>query len=158
MIDNAVEAGAKKITIKLMEDVVDGGPVLRLTDDDGCGMNERELLDGPLSLAYTKKVGDHYGMGATTSIPVIAPYALILSAKPATCSSLGPTRTVGCISSSLSTHIGADQAKVPQCSWCLVNGRWEIIAESDAHHPLTLQAREASLELLTSLRLLGSRN
>ena len=143
LVDNAVEAGATRMSIELTQAA--DFSVLHM-HDDGCGMSERQLLDGPLSLAYTSKAGTHYGMGATTSIPAISPYALILS-------SVGGThRTIGCLSSELSVHVGAEQTKMPQCSWALAAGGsgWEVMATSEAEAPLSLEARQASLALLTS--------
>ena len=65
--------------------------------DDGIGMTEREVRD-LLSLGYTRKRGSHYGMGATTSMPAIAEYALVFSCRGGHC-------TVGCLSSKLNLKL-----------------------------------------------------
>ena len=140
LADNALEAGASRFQLELS--AVDGLSVMTMTDD-GRGMSEVGLLDGPLSLAYTGKAGSHYGMGATTSIPAIGPFALVLS-------STGRQRTVGCISSELSVKIGADQTKMPQCSWEDGEGGFRLIEARSADAPLTAEARRASLSLMTS--------
>ena len=142
LADNALEAGASRLEIDLCSSP-DGGLSIMTMTDDGRGMSEVQLLDGPLSLAYTGKAGTHYGMGATTSIPAIAPYALVLS-------STGRRRTVGCISSELSVTIGADQTKMPQCSWEDGIGGFRVLEGVSADAPLAAHARHASLRLMTS--------
>ena len=59
LMDNGIEAGASEMRISLHK--LRGEPMLTLTDN-GRGMTERALLDGPLSLCYTSKHGTHYGM------------------------------------------------------------------------------------------------
>ena len=141
LADNCVEARASRLTIDLYS--TDGLSMLKIVDD-GVGMSERTLLDGPLSLAYTGKLGTHYGMGATTSIPAIAPYALIFSCVG------GTKRTIGCISSALSVRVRAQQTKMPQVSWEATAEGWQLVETTDEDYPHPLAARAASLELITS--------
>ena len=98
LLDNGIEAGASEMRVGLHK--LRGVSMLTMTDN-GRGMTERSLLDGPLSLCYTKKGGTHYGMGATTSIPAIGGFCLIFSVGT------NGQRTVGFLSSKLSAQVKA---------------------------------------------------
>ena len=141
LMDNGIEAGASEMRISLHK--LRGEPMLTMTDD-GRGMTERALLDGPLSLCYTSKHGTHYGMGATTSIPAIGGFCLIFSVTA------GGHRTLGFLSSKLSAKVQASQTKMPQCTWSppRADGTSELLATQGADAPLGLDARRASLQVI----------
>ena len=141
LMDNGIEAGASEMRISLHK--LRGEPMLTMTDD-GRGMTERALLDGPLSLCYTSKHGTHYGMGATTSIPAIGGFCLIFSVTA------GGHRTLGFLSSKLSAKVQASQTKMPQCTWTppRADGTSELLATQGADAPLGLDARRASLQVI----------
>ena len=141
LMDNGIEAGASEMRISLHK--LRGEPMLTMTDD-GRGMTERALLDGPLSLCYTSKHGTHYGMGATTSIPAIGGFCLIFSVTA------GGHRTLGFLSSKLSAKVQASQTKMPQCTWTppRADGTSELLATQGADAPLGLDVRRASLQVI----------
>ena len=141
LMDNGIEAGASEMRISLHK--LRGEPMLTMTDD-GRGMTERSLLDGPLSLCYTSKHGTHYGMGATTSIPAISGFCLLFSVTA------GGHRTVGFLSSKLSAKVQASQTKMPQCTWTATaaDGSSALLATKGAEAPLGLEARRASLQVI----------
>ena len=141
LMDNGIEAGASEMRISLHK--LRGEPMLTMTDD-GRGMTERALLDGPLSLCYTSKHGTHYGMGATTSIPAISGFCLLFSV------SAGGHRTLGFLSSKLSAKVQASQTKMPQCTWTAAgaDGTSALLATKGADAPLGIDARRASLQVI----------
>ena len=147
LMDNGIEAKATEMRVGMH--TYRGVAMLMMTDN-GCGMTERVLRDGPLSLAYTFKEGTHYGMGATSSMPAIAGFSLIFSVTA------GGHRTVGLLSSRLSGAVNADQTKMPQCTWVPAAQGDVILGDApdltavagDPEAPLGLAARRASLALL----------
>ena len=141
LMDNGIEAGATEMRISLHK--IRGVQMLTMTDD-GRGMSERSLLDGPLSLCYTSKNGTHYGMGATTSIPAISGFCLIFSVGA------NGHRTLGFLSSKLSAKVQASQTKMPQCTWAAASadGTSALLASKGADAPLGADARHASLQVI----------
>jgi len=148
LMDNGIEAKASEMRVGMH---TYRGVALMMMTDNGCGMTERVLRNGPLSLAYTFKEGTHYGMGATSSMPAIAGFSLIFSVTA------GGHRTVGLLSSRLSGAVNADQTKMPQCTWvpaaqgdAVLGDATEVAAAvaGDPEAPLSLAARRASLALL----------
>ena len=111
LIDNARESKATHLFI----DTSNNGAVLTI-EDNGTGMTEAAMLRGLASIGYTSKddlaTGKHYGFGCKTSIPRLADYALILTRESRT-----GYRTVGLLSSVFCATSGADESRLPLCSW-----------------------------------------
>ena len=146
IIDNAREAQATKVHIDArvhVDETSQRSVTILSVVDNGCGMNERVMQDGVLSLAFTKKdataTGQHYGMGSTAAIPRIAEHALFLSRAN------GQRRTAGLLSKSLSQHLGSRELKVPQCSW---DDDGQLFEGSTTDEPLSAQQRLASEEAI----------
>lgn len=109
--DNWCEGLARRVDINVRS--ICNQAVLEIIDN-GCGMHEKTLPDGILSIGFTDKgleTGKHYGMGSTTSIPRLATDALILSL------SKDGLPTVGFLSTRLADHLAVRQAVAPQCTW-----------------------------------------
>ena len=136
LFDNPREAGARALQIDVRgKDVI-------VVSDDGCGMSERCMRDGILSLAYTNKdltTGQHYGMGSTTALPRLSNHSLCFSLN-------GGHRTVGLLSSTLSKELGATELKIPQCTWSVAG---TVFGHQTTEAPLTRAQRAASLAIIT---------
>ena len=144
LVDNAREARSTQCSIDVQLDDRRRLTMLEI-DDDGCGMTEYGMRNA-LSIAYTKKgtdSGAHYGMGCTTAIPRLCDSALCFSVTES-------TFTVGLLSPSLSSKLGATELKVPQCTWARAHAAAQIW---DARHgvpgaALSPEQRAASLEAI----------
>ena len=152
LLDNTREAGARRCEINVRRGRK--GIMIEMIDN-GSGMTEATMRE-MLSIAYTSKdrtTGKHYGMGSTTSIPRLCKSALCFSVhRSGHC-------TAGLLSTTLSKKLGADELKVPQCSWFFEHEGGEVapaasfrVRDTDvkpaAASVLTEAARRESLALM----------
>eukprot|EP00962_Isochrysis_galbana_P028077 scaffold8850_cov134-Isochrysis_galbana.AAC.16 len=138
ILDNCREGEATRIDINVRS--VSQQIVVEIIDN-GCGMDEKQLRDGILSIGYTDKgleTGKHYGMGSTTSIPRLATDGLILSLTR------GGLPTVGYLSTRLSDQRTENQTVVPQCTWA----RTGSVLQTNAGTDVTFEQRAESLKVI----------
>ena len=74
VVDNCRDAKATRldIDVRSVDAAAAGGGHVVVVTDDGCGMLEDDMAKGIRGLGYTDKgleTGQHYGFGATTSLP-----------------------------------------------------------------------------------------
>ena len=142
VIDNCRESYATKLKIEVR--TYKQNHLLVFTDN-GCGMTEAKVREGLMSIGYTTKdlsTGKHYGFGGKTSIPRIADSCLIFTREAST-----RYRTVGLLSAVFSIKVGANETKMPLCSW-EEHGEDLVGVTAPEFAPLTLHQREASLHFM----------
>ena len=114
VIDNARDADATRLEIDFRRRQMHGGlQALVVLTDNGRGMSETEMSKGISGLGYTDKgleTGQHYGFGATTSLPRLSDCCLVLSVYAG-------EGTVCFLSTKLQAQLGPSQAVTPQCTW-----------------------------------------
>ena len=145
VIDNAKESKATQLRFRTATQRGRDGPVATLRIlDNGCGMTEKTVREGLMSIGYTRKhdlsSGKHYGFGAKTALPRLADYALIFTR------SASGHRTIGLLSSAFSRSIDAGQLKLPLCTWEAHADA--VLGHTSADAPLKPRQRVASLRML----------
>lgn len=109
--------------------------------DNGSGMHEDDMVKGISGLGYTDKgleTGQHYGFGATTSLPRLSDSCLVFSAREG-------ERTVCFLSTKLQTQVHASQTVTPHCTWTDAG----IVLQSETDF-LSAAKRRKSLEIITA--------
>ena len=139
IIDNSREARALRCSINTRDE-----KLLEITDD-GEGMSEY-TLSCAISIAYTSKdftTGKHYGMGVTTAIPRLGKSALCFSVHRES-----GHYTLAMLSSQLSKNLGADELKLPQCSWYALMPGAIVQDQVRQRTPFSTQQRHQSLDVI----------
>ena len=110
VIDNCRDAKATRLDIHVSQ--VNGTRIVTITDN-GNGMTETDMAKGIRGIGYTEKgleTGQHYGFGATTSLPRLSDHCLVLSTRDG-------QRTACFLSTSLQAQISANETVAPQFTW-----------------------------------------
>ena len=120
VVDNCRDAKATRldIDVRSVDAAAAGGGHVVVVTDDGCGMLEDDMAKGIRGLGYTDKgleTGQHYGFGATTSLPRLSDSCLVFSSRRGEDGTL--QRTVCFLSTKLQSELAASQAVTPQCTW-----------------------------------------
>ena len=151
VVDNCRDAKATRldIDVRSVNAAAAGGAretVIVVLTDDGCGMLEDDMAKGIRGLGYTDKgleTGQHYGFGATTSLPRLSDSCLVFSSRRGEDGTL--QRTVCFLSTKLQAELAASQAVMPQCTWDDAG----VMLQSDTAL-LSAAKRRTSLETITS--------